>query len=119
MTVFLHAAESRFTQCFYFSSFNSTDYRDWHDCVGGVICGGFWDWGDAVSCDFSPFLQTLLVKVDQQSTAQDLLDSVCNKRQLDPLDHYVRITQSDTPPNTYIVLDPKDNIKSMVSSAVM
>lgn len=72
-----------------------------------------------MSCDFSPFLQTLLVKVDQQSTAQDLLDSVCNKRQLDPLDHYVRITQSDTPPNTYIVLDPKDNIKSMVSSAVM
>lgn len=58
--------------------------------------------------------QTLLVKVNKQSTAQDLLESVCNKRQLDPLDHYVRITQSDTPPNTYIVLDPKDNIKNMV-----
>lgn len=58
--------------------------------------------------------QTLLVKVNKQSTAQDLLESVCHKRQLDPLDHYVRITQSDTPPNTYIVLDPKDNIKNMV-----
>jgi hypothetical protein len=59
--------------------------------------------------------QTLLIKVDKRSTAQDLLESVCNQRQLDPLDHYVRITQSDTPPNTYIVLDPKDNIKNMVS----
>ncbi|XP_061171231.1 protein still life, isoform SIF type 1-like isoform X4 [Saccostrea echinata] len=60
-----------------------------------------------------PNNQTLLIKVNKQSTAQDLLESVCNQRQLDPQDHYVRITQSDTPPNTYIVLDPKDNIKNM------
>ncbi|XP_056015232.1 protein still life, isoforms C/SIF type 2-like isoform X5 [Ostrea edulis] len=60
-----------------------------------------------------PNNQTLLIKVDKRSTAQDLLESVCSQRQLDPLDHYVRITQADTPPNTYIVLDPKDNIKNM------
>uniref|UniRef100_A0A8W8JLZ7 T-lymphoma invasion and metastasis-inducing protein 2 n=1 Tax=Magallana gigas TaxID=29159 RepID=A0A8W8JLZ7_MAGGI len=72
------------------------------------LWGHVW-WGQTI-CDA---LWTLLVKVNKQSTAQDLLESVCNKRQLDPLDHYVRITQSDTPPNTYIVLDPKDNIKNM------
>ncbi|KAL5009978.1 hypothetical protein ScPMuIL_012283, partial [Solemya velum] len=60
-----------------------------------------------------PSNQTTLVGVDKRTTVQQLLESVCNKRQLNPEDHYVRVKLPDTPPGVYAVPDKNLTIKQI------
>ncbi|KAK3097345.1 hypothetical protein FSP39_008828 [Pinctada imbricata] len=60
-----------------------------------------------------PNNQTILVGVDKRTTVQDLLESVCSKRQLNPCDHYVRIKLPNTPPGNYTIPDSQENIKRL------
>ncbi|XP_064601963.1 protein still life, isoform SIF type 1-like isoform X2 [Liolophura sinensis] len=56
-----------------------------------------------------PNSQTVVVCVDDQMCVQELLEAVCNKRQLDPRDHFVRFRVAGSS-NSYSVPDKSDYI---------
>jgi hypothetical protein len=48
------------------------------------------------------YFQTILVNVNKHTIIQDLLESVCGKRQLNLEDHYVRVKLPNTPAGVII-----------------
>ncbi|XP_050393235.1 protein still life, isoform SIF type 1 isoform X3 [Patella vulgata] len=62
--------------------------------------------------------QTILVGVDKQTAVKDLLESVCNKRQLNPRDHYVRIKPVGSQDDRFIVPDRHESIKRLKYDAI-
>ncbi|ESO93240.1 hypothetical protein LOTGIDRAFT_232689 [Lottia gigantea] len=65
-----------------------------------------------------PNKQTLLVGVDKQTAVKDLLESVCNKRQLNPRDHYVRIKPVGSQDDRFIIPDRNESIKRLKYDAI-
>ncbi|XP_048240466.1 protein still life, isoform SIF type 1-like isoform X4 [Haliotis rufescens] len=62
--------------------------------------------------------QTMLVGIDKRTTVRDLLESTCNKRQLNPRDHYVRIKPLGAPDNKFLIPDRHACIKSLRYDAI-
>ncbi|CAL1547658.1 unnamed protein product [Lymnaea stagnalis] len=62
--------------------------------------------------------QTMLIGVDRGTSVQDLLEITCNKRQLNPRDHYVRIKPLGSTDNTFVIPDKHENIKKLRYDAI-
>ncbi|XP_012937622.1 protein still life, isoform SIF type 1 isoform X2 [Aplysia californica] len=62
--------------------------------------------------------QTMLIGVDRGTSVQDLLQMTCNKRQLNPRDHYVRIKPLGSTDNTFVIPDKHENIKKLRYEAI-
>ena len=60
------------------------------------------------------YFQTILVNVNKHTIIQDLLESVCGKRQLNLEDHYVRVKLPNTPAGVYTIPEPQEIIRKMV-----
>ncbi|XP_071133546.1 protein still life, isoform SIF type 1-like isoform X4 [Mytilus edulis] len=60
-----------------------------------------------------PNQQTILVNVNKHTIIQDLLESVCGKRQLNIEDHYVRVKLPSAPQGVYTIPEPQEIIRKM------
>ena len=60
------------------------------------------------------FCQTVTVGIKKTTTADDILQTVCSRRQLNPRDHYVRIKLPGTADGTYHFPEKNENIKKLV-----
>lgn len=57
-----------------------------------------------------------MVGIQKSTTAEDVLNLVCSRRQLDPRDHYVRVRLQGAPEGSYKYPNKQENIKKMVNS---
>lgn len=62
-------------------------------------------------------LQSVMVGIKKSTTAEDVLLLVCNRRQLNPQDHYVRVRLQGAPEGSYQYPNKGENIKKLVSIA--
>ena len=59
--------------------------------------------------------QSVMVGIKKATTAEDVLLCVCNRRQLDPRDHYVRVRLQGAPEGSYQYPNKSENVKKLVS----
>ena len=56
----------------------------------------------------------MLVGIDKRTTVQHLLETTCNKRQLNPRDHYVRIKPLGSMDDKFVVPERHQLVKQLV-----
>ena len=56
--------------------------------------------------------------ISKRTTVTDILDYVCNKRQLDPRDHYVRVKLTGSAEGAYLYPGKTDSIRKMVCTFI-
>ncbi|WAR08890.1 SIF1-like protein [Mya arenaria] len=61
----------------------------------------------------APNNQTVTVGIKKTTTADDVLLAVCNRRQLNPRDHFVRVRLQGAPEGSYQYPDRTENIKKL------
>ncbi|CAG2205438.1 Protein still life, isoform SIF type 1,Protein still life, isoforms C/SIF type 2 [Mytilus edulis] len=66
-----------------------------------------------IGCLLLPSFKTILVNVNKHTIIQDLLESVCGKRQLNIEDHYVRVKLPSAPQGVYTIPEPQEIIRKM------
>ena len=52
--------------------------------------------------------------ISKRTTVTDILEYTCNKRQLDPRDHYVRVKLQGSAVGVYLYPSKTDSIRKMV-----
>ncbi|XP_041354996.1 protein still life, isoforms C/SIF type 2-like isoform X2 [Gigantopelta aegis] len=57
--------------------------------------------------------QTMLVGIDKRTTVQHLLETTCNKRQLNPRDHYVRIKPLGSMDDKFVIPEKHQLVKQL------
>ncbi|XP_070190492.1 protein still life, isoform SIF type 1-like isoform X2 [Littorina saxatilis] len=65
-----------------------------------------------------PNNQTMLIGVDKGTTVRDLLESTCNKRQLNPREHYVRIKPMGSTDDKFVIPDKHAIVKTLRYDAI-